>query len=119
MRGMKEDTRPTETYEPFSSVVRVIKRGRRSLVFSAGESESGVRLSAALEAKRCPSSAPTELPAAAGGAPHRPPPRRMEMAPATISASPRTVEEIFKDYSGRRASLVRAPHLRSVADLET
>jgi hypothetical protein len=32
----------------------------------------------------------------------------MEMAPATISANPRTVEEIFKDFSARRAGLVRA-----------
>ncbi|RVW32481.1 PHD finger protein ALFIN-like 2 [Vitis vinifera] len=30
----------------------------------------------------------------------------MEMA--SISSSPRTVEEIFKDYSGRRAGVVRA-----------
>lgn len=30
----------------------------------------------------------------------------MEMA--SISSSPRTVEEIFKDYSGRRAGIVRA-----------
>jgi hypothetical protein len=44
---------------------------------------------------------------AAAGPPHRPPPR-MEMAPATISANPRTVEEIFKDFSARRAGLVRA-----------
>ena len=27
---------------------------------------------------------------------------------ASISSSPRTVEEIFKDYSGRRAGVVRA-----------
>lgn len=32
----------------------------------------------------------------------------MEMAPAPVSANPRTVEDIFKDYSGRRAGLVRA-----------
>lgn len=32
----------------------------------------------------------------------------MEMAPATISANPRTVEEIFKDFSARRTGLVRA-----------
>ncbi|WVZ61046.1 hypothetical protein U9M48_010978 [Paspalum notatum var. saurae] len=32
----------------------------------------------------------------------------MDMAPATVSANPRTVEEIFKDFSGRRAGLVRA-----------
>lgn len=30
----------------------------------------------------------------------------MEMA--SISSSPRTVEEIFKDYSGRRTGIVRA-----------
>ena len=30
----------------------------------------------------------------------------MEMA--SISSSPRTVEEIFKDYSGRRGGILRA-----------
>jgi hypothetical protein len=45
----------TETYEPFASAVRVIKRGRRRLVFdSAGESKPGVRLGAAPEAERLP-----------------------------------------------------------------
>lgn len=34
--------------------------------------------------------------------------RRMDMAPASVSSNPRSVEEIFKDFSGRRAGLVRA-----------
>ncbi|XP_066361155.1 PHD finger protein ALFIN-LIKE 2-like [Miscanthus floridulus] len=32
----------------------------------------------------------------------------MDMAPAPVSSNPRSVEEIFKDFSGRRAGLVRA-----------
>ncbi|NP_001131418.1 PHD finger protein ALFIN-LIKE 3 [Zea mays] len=32
----------------------------------------------------------------------------MDMAPAAVSSNPRSVEEIFKDFSGRRAGLVRA-----------
>ena len=36
------------------------------------------------------------------------PSRRMDMAPAPVSSNPRSVEEIFKDFSGRRAGLVRA-----------
>lgn len=32
----------------------------------------------------------------------------MAMAPATVSSNPRTVEEIYKDFSNRRAGLVRA-----------
>jgi hypothetical protein len=34
--------------------------------------------------------------------------RRMDMAPASVYFNPRSVEEIFKDFSGRRAGLVRA-----------
>jgi len=30
------------------------------------------------------------------------------MAAAAVSSNPRTVEEIFKDYSARRAALLRA-----------
>ncbi|RLN19620.1 ALFIN-like transcription factor [Panicum miliaceum] len=32
----------------------------------------------------------------------------MDMAPASVSSNPRSVEEIYKDFSGRRAGLVRA-----------
>ncbi|KAG8061512.1 hypothetical protein GUJ93_ZPchr0003g18298 [Zizania palustris] len=32
----------------------------------------------------------------------------MNMAPAQVSSNPRTVEDIFKDYSARRGALVRA-----------
>jgi hypothetical protein len=32
----------------------------------------------------------------------------MDMAPASISSNPRSVEEIYKDFSARRAGLVRA-----------
>uniref|UniRef100_A0A0A8YVV5 PHD finger protein ALFIN-LIKE n=1 Tax=Arundo donax TaxID=35708 RepID=A0A0A8YVV5_ARUDO len=32
----------------------------------------------------------------------------MEMARPPVSSNPRTVEEIFKDFSGRRAALIRA-----------
>jgi hypothetical protein len=32
----------------------------------------------------------------------------MDMAPASISSNSRSVEEIYKDFSARRTSLVRA-----------